>query len=55
MVFFSKQQACVLKSVAVKIVGVLEDLAYCVHCNVLSEDVLALLLDGLNVVPVSKL
>ena len=55
MVFFCEEQTGFLKSVAVEIVGVLEDLAHRIHRDVLSKDVLALSLHRLDVVSVSQL
>ena len=55
MVLFSEQETSFLKSFAIEVVGVFEDLAHRVNCDVLSEDVLTLPLDRLDVVTVSKL
>lgn len=55
LVLLGEQEAGLLQSLAVEAAGVLEDLAQGVNADVLREDLLALSLDGLDVVPVGKL
>ena len=55
MVLFYEKKTCRVQSAAVEIVGIFEDLAYCLDCDVLREDVLAFLLDAGNVVSVGEL
>lgn len=49
MVLFCEQQASVLKTLAVKRIGVLEDLANTVDSDVLSKDLLTLLFERRHV------
>jgi len=55
VVLFGEQQTCLFESVTVETVCILEDLAYAINVDVLSEDVFALLLNGLDVISIGKL
>ena len=55
LVLLGEQEARLLQSLAVEAAGVLEDLAQGVDADVLCEDLLALSLDGLDVVAVGEL
>lgn len=55
MVLFCEQQASVLKTLAVKRIGVLEDLANTVDSDVLSKDLLTLLFERRHVETIGQL
>lgn len=55
MVLLREQQARLLESLAVEVVGIFEDLAHRIHIDVLGEDVFTFAFDRLNVVSVCEL
>jgi hypothetical protein len=55
VILFGKQQARLLQPFAIEIVGIFEYLTDCVNIYVLSEDVLTLSFDWLNIVSIAEL